>query len=180
MPRLSLIPPSQSPPSPCGDTDPGFCREHLPTSLSKSLNCKTAGFYEKCWGSCGFCPLPPAPPPPRPPPPLPPSPSPPPPSPSPPPPSPPPPSPSPEPPSPSPPPASLSPPLPPLCVDSDPKFCRENLPTSLSKSLSCKTARFYEKCSSCGWREPLFLSLARAAGAASAAAPPSLSPKPSS
>eukprot|EP00964_Phaeocystis_antarctica_P096737 scaffold63003_cov46-Phaeocystis_antarctica.AAC.1 len=116
----SLLPASRSigePPRPpplpplCADSDPEFCRENLPTSLSKSLNCKTARFYEKCWGSCGFCALPPAPPPPPPP---------------------------------------RPPPLPPLCADSDPEFCRENLPTFLSKSL--KTARFYEKCwGSCGF-----------------------------
>jgi len=116
-PPLSPPPPSPPPPSPpCGDADPTFCQNELPTSLDKANKCKSAPeFFNLCQGTCSFCPAPPPSPPlllpPTPAPPTP-SPSPPPPSPSPPPPSPSPPSPSSPPPSPSLPPPSPTPPPP--------------------------------------------------------------------
>ena len=61
-PPAPPLPPPPSPPTSCGDTDPKFCRQNLPTSLEKSLNCKKAEFFDKCKASCAFCPNPPPPP----------------------------------------------------------------------------------------------------------------------
>merc|ERR1719223_2154825 len=80
-PNLQLPPP---PPSlPCGDADPSFCEAELETSAERVVKCKELAFYEKCQGTCLYCPqpppsppppfpsLPPPPPPPSPPPPFP-------------------------------------------------------------------------------------------------------------
>ena len=70
--------PSPSPSPPCGDTHPGFCAAELTSSSEMFAKCKQAMFFERCQGTCYFCPAPPPPPPPSPPPPSPPSPPPPP------------------------------------------------------------------------------------------------------
>ena len=61
-------PPSPPPPSPpCGDTDPGFCAAELTSFAEWFTKCMEDLFYEKCKGSCFFCPAPPPSPPPLPP-----------------------------------------------------------------------------------------------------------------
>ena len=63
-------PPSPSPPpSPCGDTDPDFCAAELTSPVELIQKCKEGPFYEKCKGTCGYCPgagMPPPSPPPSP------------------------------------------------------------------------------------------------------------------
>merc|ERR1719223_813931 len=110
-------PPPPPPPLPCGDADPGFCAAELTSSGELATKCKEDLFYEKCKGTCFFCPAPP----PSPPPPLLPSPPPlPPPSPS---------------PSPSPP-----------CGDTHPGFCAAELTSTTEMFAKCKQALFYERC----------------------------------
>jgi uncharacterized protein YegL len=58
-------PPSMPPfppptlPTPCGDADPTFCQANLPTAVEKKVHCKANMFFEKCLGTCGYCPAPP-------------------------------------------------------------------------------------------------------------------------
>ena len=64
----SAAPTSQPNGAICGDTDPGFCVAELTSSaVPFFIKCMEDLFYEKCKGSCFFCPAPPPSPPPLPP-----------------------------------------------------------------------------------------------------------------
>ena len=124
-PPLPPLPPSPPPPPspPCGDTDPAFCKAQLTDATLLYNNCKESIFFQKCQGTCFFCPAPPpSPPPPNrhwtsvPPPPPPPL-------------------------------LPLPPPPPSLpCGDADPSFCEAELTTFAERTVKCKKLVFFEKC----------------------------------
>ena len=50
----ALIP--SSPPQ-CKDEYPPFCKDELKTDQDKLKNCKSQEFKNRCYESCGYCPL---------------------------------------------------------------------------------------------------------------------------